>query len=77
MGYAAPRAKAVGATAGGGRGEMGGLVCGQRDQSDQAADRRLAVASRTSNYVLPVSGPAYAASRVAVARARTWPSRIA
>src|SRR5437016_2094073 len=37
----------------------------------------VAGASKTSDHALPASGPAHAAFRAAVARARTWPSRIA
>jgi hypothetical protein len=59
-------------------GAWGGCACGQRDQSDQAADRTPAVASKTSDLALPAPVPAHAACRaVGLARSRTCPSRIA
>ena len=58
-------------------GAWGVFACGQRDQSDRRPGRPGAGASKTSDHALPASGPAHAAFGELVARARTWPSRIA
>jgi hypothetical protein len=66
-----------GVPAAGGRGGMGRVRVRAAGSIRQAAGPPVAGASKTSDHALPASGPAHAAFGELVARARTWPSRIA
>src|SRR6266536_1557457 len=66
-----------GVPAAGGRGGMGRVRVRAAGSIRPGGRRRHGGASKTSDHALPASGPAHAAFCVAVARARTWPSRIA
>jgi hypothetical protein len=66
-----------GVPAAGCRGGMGRVRVRAAGSIRQAAGPSGAGASKTSDHALSASGPAHAASWAAVARSRTWPSRIA
>src|SRR5215831_16645644 len=66
-----------GVPAAGGRGGMGRVRVRAAGSIRPGGRPPVAGASKTSDHALPAAGPAHAASRVAVARSRTWPSRIA
>jgi hypothetical protein len=66
-----------GVPAAGCRGGMGRVRVRAAGSIRQAAARPGAGASKTVDHALLASGPAHAACRVAAARDRTWPSRMA
>lgn len=66
-----------GVPAAGCRGGMGRVRVRAAGSIRQAASPPGAGASKTGDHALPASGPAHAGCRAAVARDRTWPSRMA
>ncbi len=66
-----------GVPAAGGRGGMGRVRVRAAGSIRPGGRPPVAGASKTSDHALPASGPAHAAFGELMARARTWPSRIA